>query len=181
MNKYKGPKISLEEVMREVRKAVRERESIAGSSASQGETRTEIQNPERACMSGDSAFTGQSGRGVIREILWKYGTKYAAFIKKVPVIKNLAERYYWKLSGKYNSLYEAFARQEFRLAQQAAQIADMEARHAKRDKTIEDLNHRLSVLSRLEDSLYEELTNQIAEIARQRNEIAGQKSQRKDI
>jgi hypothetical protein len=192
--------------------------------------------------------------GLVQGFLWKYGTKYAGAIKKIPILNEFAERYYWKLSGDSPSpsapaashfpthdagsdilianlnyigfreqlrheglkgiikrlifqvigffawwqgqinkaLHDLLARQEAQLTRQSellarqearltrqsellavqeAQMAKQEAVIADRDRIIEELENRFSVLNRVEDALYEELTEQRTEIARQRREI----------
>jgi hypothetical protein len=81
------------------------------------------------------------------------------------------------------------AKQEARLAKQEAQLTELAARLAEQvawsadkdkiieglvsgslasDRTIKEFERKLSVLSRLEDAVYEELITQRAEMARQR-------------
>ncbi len=36
--------------------------------------------------------------GAVNSILWEYGTRYAKLIKKIPIIRRIAERHYWKLA-----------------------------------------------------------------------------------
>lgn len=45
-----------------------------------------------------SKKTGDSTKSRIDSFLWKYGTRYAKIIKKVPVLKNIAEKHYWRLA-----------------------------------------------------------------------------------
>ncbi len=293
----KEPEISVKKIMQKIEEEVEKRRTDPGKTSSECSKKTEIRNPEGAPFTGDSPPARRSDMGVIKGTLWKYGTKYAAVIKKIPIARSFAEKYYWKLSGikgsSFNTnssfhaainsgvdiesnlnyigflsqirheglkgkikrlifniigffawwqaqvnkaLYAKIARHEAQLvqltaeisnqdarlvhqteqiknheaqvAQQTAQIANQEARllhqseqiknHeaqvarqaerinnqqkqlADRDKTIEDLVYKLSVLSRIEDSLYKELTNQKAEIARLRREIAEHTCQQKD-
>ena len=255
--------------MQKIEEEVEKRRTVSDDALSQRDTKVEIRNPEVTRIEGDSPSAKQSDRGVIKRILWKYGTKYAAVIKRIPVVNKFAEKYYWKLAriqklpsdtyasfhtagnsgfdiesnlnyigflgqirheglkgrikrlifniigffawwqGQVNkALYAKIARHEAQLVQQTAQIASQEAQllHqteliknqeaqvarqaeqinnqqkqlADRDKTFEDLVYKLSVLSRIEDSLYKELTNQKSEIARLRREIAEHTCQQKD-
>jgi len=63
------------------------------------------------------------------------------------------------------------ARQNEQIAKQEAQLAGQKTIITDRDKVIEDLYHKLSLSSRLEDVLYEELTSQRAEMVRHRRYI----------
>ncbi len=60
------------------------------------------------------------------------------------------------------------AEQDARLAEQDGVIGRLAAEAAARNRMMTDLERRLSVQSRLEDAIYEELTAQRAEIARKR-------------
>lgn len=50
--------------------------------------------------SGTSHGTLQHMINRIDSLLWKYGLRYAKTIKRIPVLKNTAERLYWKLVNK---------------------------------------------------------------------------------
>ncbi len=56
---------------------------------------------ERMALSSNPSgeLKGMSG------ILWRCGIKYAYAIKKIPVVKRLAEAYYWKLASRRTSLF----------------------------------------------------------------------------
>ena len=34
------------------------------------------------------------------ELLWKYGIRYASFIKKIPLLRDIAEKIYYQISSK---------------------------------------------------------------------------------
>ena len=57
-------------------------------------------------MPSKALITEKTDNGIKSHIdgfLWKYGTRYAKIIKKIPVLKNIAEKHYWRLA--YSQTY----------------------------------------------------------------------------
>jgi hypothetical protein len=237
------PAISVDEIMKKIEEEIAKKRSLPHVGTPRSGVNSVLQG--RGVQSKYLLSPEQSERGFVRGVLWKYGTRYAGVIKKVPGLNRIAEDYYWRLSGDsrpvsvttsvpgpdvlatnlnfagfldhlkheglkgrikrriftvigffawwqgqvngalYEKLSEHEARlaeQDARLAERASRLAEQEARlveqagiigrlaaeSAAKDKVVTDLERRLHIQSRLEDAIYEELTAQRAEIARQR-------------
>jgi hypothetical protein len=237
------PAISVDEIMKKIGEEIAKKRSLPHVGTPRSGVNSVLQG--RGVQSKYLLSPEQSERGFVRGVLWKYGTRYAGVIKKVPGLNRIAEDYYWRLSGDsrpvsvttsvpgpdvlatnlnfagfldhlkheglkgrikrriftvigffawwqgqvngalYEKLSEHEARlaeQDARLAERASRLAEQEARlveqagiigrlaaeSAAKDKVVTDLERRLHIQSRLEDAIYEELTAQRAEIARQR-------------
>ncbi|HXX57177.1 MAG TPA: hypothetical protein VEI96_04195 [Thermodesulfovibrionales bacterium] len=219
MSNLKGPEISVNEIMQTIKERLEKRRTSSHLERSDDERERSMGNSEGDLFLDQGDFHKPCDKGVMGNLLWKYGTKYAFFFKRVPIIKNIAEKWYWKLARGQNSPdevaavssrltnsgsdileanlnYDGFLEQlrkeglkgRIKLAiftvigffawwqgqvNRAfyAALAKQEAQIAERDRTIRDLEYRLSVLSHTEDALYEELTSQRAEIARQGREL----------
>jgi hypothetical protein len=277
MKGEKLPRISAEKILKRIEGEIGKQKSLHRE---EGDNDLLPRNPEEGIQANNSTSLPPEQRGPVSRLLWKYGTRYAALIKKVPVLSGMAEYVYWRLSGVSRTspwiptspspspdflaanlnyagfieglkreglkgkvkrtifavigffawwqeqinqaLYERTARQEgqllreearsteqearislqeaelikreTRLAEQEARISLQEAqlikqeaqlaeqkaqlqelreiasrlsaRAADRDKAMKDFEHTLSVLNKLEDAIYEELTAQRTEIAR---------------
>ena len=84
--------------MQKIKAEVERRRIVSGNTPSQKAIESEMQNLGGPRTDGSSSSTRRPERPVIEGILWKYGMRYASFVKKIPVIKELAEKYYWKLA-----------------------------------------------------------------------------------
>lgn len=80
------PEPDLDEIMQKIREEVAKRKVLSQREKSSGH----FEKPS----------VGTKGGSVISKILLAFGTRNAAFIKKIPVIRNVAEKYYWRLSNK---------------------------------------------------------------------------------
>ncbi len=90
MNKFDIQEPDLDEIMRKIREEVAARKSL-----SHGE--------EPLCGSEFSQQKGSAQKdrnGVFSNFLWTFGTSNSALIKKIPLVKNVAEKYYWLLANK---------------------------------------------------------------------------------
>jgi hypothetical protein len=244
------PVISVDEIMKKIEEEIAKKRGLPHVGTPRSGVNSVLQG--RGVQSKYLLSPEQSERGFVRGVLWKYGTRYAGVIKKVPGLNRIAEYYYWRLSGDsrpvpvttsipgpdmlsanlnfagfldhlkheglkgrikrriftvigffawwqgqvngalYEKLSEQDARlfeQDARLVEQGARLVEQDARlieqdarlieqdgiigrlaaeSAAKDKVVTDLERRLHIQSRLEDAIYEELTAQRAEIARQR-------------
>jgi hypothetical protein len=243
MKDHGFPVISVDEIMKKIEEEISKKRGLPHDGTPRSGVNSVLH--VRGEQSKYLLSPEQSERGVVRGVLWKYGTRYARMIKKVPGLNRIAEYYYWRLSGdsrpvpvktsvsspdilstnlnfagfldhlkheglkgrikrriftvigffawwqgQVNSaLYEKLSEQDARLAEQDARLVEQDARLVEqdarlaeqdgvigrlaaesvaKDKVVTDLERRLHIQSRLEDAIYEELTAQRAEIARQR-------------
>jgi hypothetical protein len=226
--------VTVERIMKKIEEEIKKAEEC--------QRRDDGRMPEHSgsgVKAADLLSSSPQRRKVVSAFFWKYGTRHAIAIKKIPGLNRIAEHFYWRLSGdpkpvsqttvmpfaaseilarnlnfagfldhlkheglkgkiklriftvigffawwqgQVNSaLYEKLSEQGTRLAEHDARLAEQSARLAEqdgvirrlaaeaaaRDRAVMDLERRLSVQSRLEDAIYEELTAQRAEIARQ--------------
>jgi SAM-dependent methyltransferase len=89
MRKSDIPKISVNDIMERIRREVEGRKK-----PSPKETPQEVLH---LASHPSSAETDQPGLS-LDDFLWKYGTKYAKMINKIPILKNIAKKQYWRLA-----------------------------------------------------------------------------------
>lgn len=87
--------ISAEEIRERIR------ENLKRGRPGTGNSRTEVVPPKRedeaAAVPPTPVPAREDGKDNIDSLLWRYGTRYAKVIKKIPFLRDVAERYYWKL------------------------------------------------------------------------------------
>ncbi len=122
-------------------------------------------------------------RGILGDFLWKFGARYASIIKKIPLVKNFAEKKYWKLaqpqksvdraSGRVNDIVEA----DLDYAGFLEQIKQNAIRGRIKQKIFDITGVFTWRQCQVNIAFYEALTRQKAEIERQKAEIGRRKAE----
>lgn len=85
--------IDAEELMCRIREELARHENLV--------TRQPQQNIMQVSIHLPPAINPEDSRSLLDKFLWKYGHKYARLIKKIPVLKKVVEKYYWRQSDYY--------------------------------------------------------------------------------
>lgn len=85
--------IDAEELMCRIREELARHENLVAGQPQQNIIQVSIHLPP--------VVNPEDSRSMLDNFLWKYGHKYASLIKKIPVLKKIAEKYYWRQSDYY--------------------------------------------------------------------------------
>ena len=102
MTKSGRPEITAEKILQRIGEELERREMLSRDRGLQDDSGIDPENQENNLFFENPVPKKQSNRGTATNFLWKYGIRHARLIKKVPVLKAVAEKFYWKLSRRIN-------------------------------------------------------------------------------
>jgi hypothetical protein len=80
------PDVNIEEIMKKIKEEVAHRKRLSGFQTGKEAEAEPLQEAIKASPPAPQGF------------LWKFGTKYASLIKRIPIVRQIAEKWYWRMA-----------------------------------------------------------------------------------